>query len=121
MPQPPNDVWLAFAGVLDLHIARALVAELNNALVAGVERVHLLLQSPGGSVNEGVFLFNYFNALPIEILAYYCGFIGSAAATRTLVPRNGSLAQTRPSSSTNPGPSPATQAPQRKWQQRQTV
>jgi ATP-dependent Clp protease, protease subunit len=81
---PHTEVWLTFVGILDLPITRVLVGEFTAAVAAQVERLHLLIQSPGGNVNEGVFLFNYINALPIEVVAYNCGHIGSAAVTAYL-------------------------------------
>ena len=79
IPTPFPSAWLTFVGVLDLQIARTLVAEFTNAITAGVQRVHLLIQSPGGNVNEGVFLFNHLSSLPIEVITYNSGHVGSAA------------------------------------------
>lgn len=84
-PIPPlSEAWLTFVGVLDLPAARALTAEFANAAAAGIGRVHFLIQSPGGSVSEGVFLFNFISQLPLDVVAYNCGHVGSASVTAYL-------------------------------------
>jgi ATP-dependent Clp protease protease subunit len=51
----------------------------TTALQSGAQRIHLLVQSVGGSIQDGVCLFNYFRALPIELVAYNVGSVSSAA------------------------------------------
>jgi ATP-dependent Clp protease protease subunit len=40
-------------------------------------RVHLLFQSPGGLVGDGVFLYNYFRAVPFDLYLYNVGQVSS--------------------------------------------
>ncbi len=44
-----------------------------------VQHVHLLFQSAGGYVGDGVFLYNLFRSIPIELTLYNVGQICSAA------------------------------------------
>ncbi len=81
---PPTEAWFSFVGVLDLQIARTFISHFTDAIGAQIKRVHLLIQSPGGNANEGIFLFEYLQSLPIEVLAYNCGHVGSAAVTAYL-------------------------------------
>lgn len=74
-----KEIWVTFAGVLDLPVVRAMFDFFQKAYLDGVESIHLLMHSPGGGVNEGVALFNYFSTYPIEIVAYNSGSIASAA------------------------------------------
>lgn len=46
--------------------------------------VHLLFQSNGGSVGDGVFLYNYFRSLPFEFTIYNVGSVVSIAAVAFL-------------------------------------
>jgi len=43
----------------------------------GVRHVHLLFQTAGGFVGDGVALYNYFKALPIELTIYNSGAVAS--------------------------------------------
>jgi ATP-dependent Clp protease protease subunit len=45
-----------------------------------VGHVHLLFQSTGGTVADGVCLYNFLNTLPIEISLYNVGTVASAGA-----------------------------------------
>jgi ATP-dependent protease ClpP protease subunit len=44
----------------------------------GVREIHLLFQSGGGSVFDGVSLYNYFKGIPIDIHLYNTGGVASA-------------------------------------------
>lgn len=49
------------------------------AINAGVKRVHLLMQSTGGLVDDGIAIYNYLSNLPIEITTYNGGSVQSIA------------------------------------------
>ena len=79
-----TDVWLVFAGTLDLPISRSALNVFTKASQDGIETIHFLIQSQGGDVNEGVFLYNLIREFPMNVITYNCGFVGSAAATAYL-------------------------------------
>ena len=81
---PEKEIWISFVGILDLTISRNLSHLIINAAKDNVSRVHLQIQSPGGLINDGIFLFNFFSSLNIDVFAYNCGHIGSASATAYL-------------------------------------
>ena len=81
---PPKEIWVACVGVLDVQIARSLSQLLVNAASDNVTRIHALIQSPGGTINEGVFLYELFRSFPVEVVAYNGGHIGSAALSAYL-------------------------------------
>ncbi len=74
-----KEIWVTCVGVLDVAIARSFSQLLVNAASDGVTRIHTLIQSPGGTINEGVFLYEFFKSFPVEVVAYNGGHIGSAA------------------------------------------
>lgn len=74
-----KEIWVTCVGVLDVPIARAFSQLLVNAASDHVTRIHTLIQSPGGTVNEGVFLYEFFKSFPVEMVAYNGGHVGSAA------------------------------------------
>jgi len=50
-----------------------------------VGAIHLLFQSNGGDTNQGVVLFNYFRALPIDLHIYNAGGIVASAALTAFI------------------------------------
>jgi ATP-dependent protease ClpP protease subunit len=78
-PSPSNkEVYGIFASVIDQN-AVARVA--NAAAIAssnGVPHVHMAFQTMGGTVPDGVALYNLFKAFPVPITLYNIGSISSA-------------------------------------------
>ena len=58
-----------------------MIRELAKAARDKVEHIHLLLHSSGGLVNEGIGLYNYLRAYPIEVSIYNMSCLQSAAVT----------------------------------------
>jgi ATP-dependent Clp protease protease subunit len=75
-----KEIWVTFAGVVDLQVTRSFFDLLNKALIDRVTKIHLLIHSPGGNVNDGVALYNYLRHYPVDIATYNCGYVASAAA-----------------------------------------
>jgi ATP-dependent protease ClpP protease subunit len=75
--QVPKHVYGLFAGPIDQQavqrIANALILAVNN----GVETIHLLFQTNGGVVPDGVCLYNLFKSIPLDIALYNVGSIAS--------------------------------------------
>lgn len=82
--EKPTEIWVTFAGLIDLPISRGVLNVFTRAAFDGIRTVHFLIQSQGGDVNEGVFLYNLISGLPMDVIAYNIGFVGSAAATAYL-------------------------------------
>lgn len=74
-----KEAWVVFVGLLDLQIARNFASLLANA-PKDFTRIHLLIHSPGGSISDGVLLFNLLKSFPMDVVAYNCGNVSSAAA-----------------------------------------
>jgi ATP-dependent Clp protease protease subunit len=81
MPDLPETVYAVFCGLVNEFTAQKLTNSLSNAMVGKVKEVHLLFQSSGGTVGDGVFLYNFLRAIPIELTIYNCGQISSAGVT----------------------------------------
>ena len=73
----PTEIYGLFAGSID----QAAVQRFHNALALasqnGVQSIHLLFQSNGGLIGEGISLYNLFCASPIEISLYNVGSVCS--------------------------------------------
>jgi len=80
-----RSVYAAFAGVIDqLSLARIFqgFAGATNLQAPGgpFSTVHLLFQSTGGTVGDGIALYNFFRGLPLDLHIYNVGSVQSVAA-----------------------------------------
>jgi ATP-dependent Clp protease protease subunit len=76
-PRPP--VYATFSGQIDQVNAQKLI----NALIVGSGQyghIHLLFQSHGGFIGDGVCLYNFFRAYTTELTLYNTGAVSSMAA-----------------------------------------
>jgi ATP-dependent Clp protease protease subunit len=77
-PKLPEEIYAVFCGGIDQASAQKLVSSLSVASVNNVKHIHLLFQSAGGFVGDGVFLYNLFRSVPVELTLYNVGQISSA-------------------------------------------
>jgi len=83
-PQIPEVIYAVFRGGIEQATAQKVVNSLAVAMGAKAKHVHLLFQSAGGYVGDGVFLYNFFRSIPIELTLYNVGQISSAGVTAYL-------------------------------------
>ena len=76
---PEKAVYLVFVGPIDQQNAQRIGQSLNAALSDGNSQIHLMIQSAGGGVGEGVFLYEILRSLPVAVTTYNCGQVCSAA------------------------------------------
>src|SRR5438552_18583391 len=75
----PDEVYGMFCGLIDQPAAQRIMHGINIATQTGKTRVHLLLQSTGGSIGDGICLYNYFRSCPIGLSIYNLGQLSSIA------------------------------------------
>jgi ATP-dependent protease ClpP protease subunit len=73
-----SDVYAAFCGAINEENVKMLIGCLTAATVKK-KNVHLLFQSSGGSVGDGICLYSFFKTLPVGLTIYNVGSIGSIA------------------------------------------
>jgi ATP-dependent Clp protease protease subunit len=82
--QPPNEVYGIFAGPID----QSAVARIGNAMAItsnnNVTHIHLAFQTSGGTVPDGVALYNLFRAIQTPLSLYNIGTVASAGVTAYL-------------------------------------
>jgi ATP-dependent Clp protease, protease subunit len=76
---PPEAVYATFVGEINQQSARALTASLCLATQRSAGSIHLLVQSTGGTMSEGVYLHNFFKSFAIPTTVYCIGAVQSAA------------------------------------------
>lgn len=73
-----SDVYLVLIAQLDQLTAQKLVNAVCLAQQGGAERIHILLQTMGGGVHEGIMLHNFLRSCAVEIVTYNIGAVLSA-------------------------------------------
>jgi ATP-dependent protease ClpP protease subunit len=69
--------WVQFFAPVNGESFELLVNLLQNAVLDGTERVHLLLSTPGGTVSYGLTLYALLRGLPLEVWTYNVGQVDS--------------------------------------------
>lgn len=82
-PAPPTspfatDVYGVFVDGINQDNAKRLVSGVTMALNKGFKNIHIMFQSFGGAVGDGVMLYNFLRALPVETYLYNVGQVSSA-------------------------------------------
>jgi ATP-dependent Clp protease, protease subunit len=73
----PEEIYLTFAGTVEQQATSRFFNSLNIATRQGVGKVHLLIQSTGGIVEDGIAIYNYLTNLPLELITYNEGAVQS--------------------------------------------
>ncbi len=87
-PKIPEVIYGMFCGGIDQATSQKFVNALAVATGAKVKHIHLLFQSAGGYVGDGVFLYNLFRSVSIELTLYNVGQISSAGVVAFLGAKN---------------------------------
>jgi ATP-dependent protease ClpP protease subunit len=76
--EPPEHVYGVYCGDINAANTAKLVNNLTTASNLRVKHVHLLFQSWGGYVGDGIFLYNAFSKFGLEVTVYNAGQVASA-------------------------------------------
>ncbi len=79
-PQPPppsNEVYAVFCGTVEQATTQRIFQAVAGAMANQVTRLHLLFQSTGGMVADGICLYNFLRTCPLPVTLYNCGTIAS--------------------------------------------
>src|SRR5579864_3060582 len=75
----PSEMYATISGILDQAAIQRILASFSMASQKSVVKMHVMLQSTGGAVGDGICLYNYFRNLPIDLTIYNMGSINSIA------------------------------------------
>jgi ATP-dependent Clp protease protease subunit len=82
-PQPitaqavPDIVYVSFSAEINPNTTETLIATVSNIANKGVKTVYLMLSTPGGSVMNGMNLYNVLRSLPIHLVTHNVGNVDS--------------------------------------------
>lgn len=74
-----EEIWAVYCGDINAANTAKLVQGITTLGVQGTKRLHLLFQSWGGFVGDGIFLYNALRKFPVEVVMYNAGQVASAA------------------------------------------
>lgn len=77
--ETPKIVYATFAGMIDQMSLTRIFHNFSAASQGGTETIHLLFQSTGGMISDGISLYNFFNSLPLILHIYNTGSVQSIA------------------------------------------
>lgn len=72
-----NELYIRFMAPVIPQTTAQLFSVLDSAVKAKVDRIHLMMSSPGGSVFHGLSTYNFLRGMPIEVFTYNFGSVDS--------------------------------------------
>jgi ATP-dependent Clp protease protease subunit len=81
MSNDDNNAYFGFTGPIEPGGVGRMAAALNTAVNSGIGTVHLAFSSNGGYVSDGIYLYNHIRALPLHLVIYNTGSVGSIAVS----------------------------------------
>lgn len=72
-----KEAWIRFLAPVDPRTAATLFQILDAKIKEKVERLHLMISSPGGMVFHGLSLYNFLKGAPVEVYTYNFGSVDS--------------------------------------------
>ena len=76
-----TDLYVRFMAPVTPLSAERLLNIVDKALRDGIQKLHLLINSPGGSVSHGLAIHNFLKGIPLEICTYNFGTVDSIGVT----------------------------------------
>jgi ATP-dependent Clp protease, protease subunit len=76
-PAPPQRVYVSFSADVNPTTAAALLAVAAQLANQRVQEVYLLLSTPGGSVMDGINVYNVLRGLPFKLITHNVGNVDS--------------------------------------------
>lgn len=75
------EIYATLAGRIDEVVVQRVFNQMADAVSDGVKSLHLMIQSTGGIINDGIALYNYLRRLPMDITTYNSGTVQSIAVS----------------------------------------
>jgi ATP-dependent Clp protease protease subunit len=82
------DLYAAFSGGIDASAVDRIFKGVAGASAQKTTNLHILFQSGGGTVGDGVSLYNYFRSLPFGLHLYNSGTVASIGVIAFLGSKN---------------------------------
>jgi len=77
MHNRPETVYVSFSAQIAPQTTEVLIGQLSQFVNEGIPKVHLLISTPGGSVMDGLNIYNVLKGMPIELTTHNVGNVDS--------------------------------------------
>lgn len=83
-----NEKWIQFAASVNHNTASRFIQAVTQCLNDGAEKLNILISTQGGTVIHGKSIYNFLEALPVEIDVYNIGQVDSIGGVMYLAGTN---------------------------------
>jgi len=73
----PEVVYISFSAEFNSHTCESLIAVMAKCVNDCVKKVYLILSTPGGSVMNGINIYNILRGMPFELITHNVGNVDS--------------------------------------------
>ena len=77
IPMEGATAYVSFSAEVNAHTTESLIAAMANCAMQGAAEVNLLLSTPGGSVMNGMNLYNVLRSFPFKLVTHNVGNVDS--------------------------------------------
>ena len=74
-----DDAWFTLSGDVNSDMVHRVFEAVAGMSEAGIETAHVLLQSNGGYVSDGLCMYNFLSNAPVKFVMYNAGAVASIA------------------------------------------
>jgi ATP-dependent Clp protease protease subunit len=74
-----TDAWFTLSGDVNSDMVHRVFEAVSGMSEAGIETAHVLLQSNGGYVSDGLCMYNFLSNAPVKFVMYNAGAVASIA------------------------------------------
>jgi len=78
-PAAAANLYAVFSGEINQDSTKRIFKTISAATAKKVRHVHILVESYGGFVGDGICLYNFFKSLPVDLTLYNAGAVQSIA------------------------------------------
>lgn len=75
--QVPDTYYVSFSAEINPNTTESLISVIANLVNQRVKTIHLLMSTPGGSVMNGMNVYNILRGLPVELITHNVGNVDS--------------------------------------------
>lgn len=72
-----DNIYLSFSAEIDQHTTEAFMTTVSDYVNKGVDKINILFSSPGGTVANGVTIYNFLRSIPAKIVMHNIGVVDS--------------------------------------------
>lgn len=84
MTEKPSEIYATLAGPINEAMVQRVFQSFTLAMNNQVRTLHLLMQSTGGFIGDGIAIYNFIRNIPLEVITYNGGFVQSVAVVSFL-------------------------------------